>query len=174
MRFIGTISILALICATPTQAGELLSRKLGLWEVKTSVEGRDAPPRVIKQCIDAVVDQMMQSTAGPYNAVVCPKRDVQKSANSVTIDSTCTVGGKAATAHTVITGSLDSAYTMTVTSQTEDSPASKTVINTDAKWLGPCTADQKPGDMVLDNGVKINILETRQHAPATGNPQPPG
>ena len=38
----------------------------------------------------------------------------------------------------------------------------------DAKWLGPCAADQKPGDMIMSNGMKINIPETekRSIAPA--------
>ena len=26
-----------------------------------------------------------------------------------------------------------------------------------AKWLGPCAADQKPGDMIMPNGMKLNI-----------------
>ena len=27
----------------------------------------------------------------------------------------------------------------------------------EAKWLGPCKADQKPGDIVMGNGMKMNI-----------------
>jgi hypothetical protein len=27
-----------------------------------------------------------------------------------------------------------------------------------ARWLGPCAADQKPGDMIMPNGTKMNIL----------------
>jgi len=26
-----------------------------------------------------------------------------------------------------------------------------------ARWVGPCKADQKPGDMILPNGMKINV-----------------
>src|SRR5271166_4794295 len=117
MRSVGAISILTLICAVPARADELPSRKPGLWEVTMSVDSRNAPPQVIKQCIDAATDQMMQSSAGPYAASACSKRDVHRSAGQITIDSTCTVAGKTATAHSVITGSFDSAYTMTVTSQ---------------------------------------------------------
>jgi hypothetical protein len=28
-----------------------------------------------------------------------------------------------------------------------------------AKWLAPCAANQKPGDLIMGNGVKINTLE---------------
>jgi len=162
--------IVALICATPATAADLPSRKPGLWQVTMSIEGRNAPPQVIKQCIDAATDQMMQSSAGPYSAAACPKRDVQRSADSMTIDSSCTVGGKPATAHAVVTGSFDAAYTMTVTSQSDGLPASNMVMTLDGKWLGPCTADQKPGDMIFSNGRTINILEMQSRPPAPNTP----
>jgi hypothetical protein len=173
MRLICTTSILVLICATPALAAELPSRKAGLWEVKMSIENRNAPAQVIEQCIDATTDQMMQSSAGPFSPAICPKRDVQRSENSITIDSTCMIGGKAATAHAAVTGSFDSAYTMTVTSQNEDLPGGKMTMTLEAKWLGPCKADQKPGDAIFSNGTKINILEMQKRPPSSGVLQTP-
>jgi hypothetical protein len=29
----------------------------------------------------------------------------------------------------------------------------------EARWTGPCKADQKPGDMIMPNGMKINIKQ---------------
>jgi len=166
----SSMLFLVLICATPALAAELPSRKPGLWEVKMSIANRDAPPQVIQQCIDAATDQMMQSSAGPYSAEACPRRDVQRSANSITIDSSCTIGGKPATAHAVINGSFDGAYTLTVTSQSADVPGSDMVTTLDARWLGPCAADQKPGDMIFANGRHVNILELQKHSPAPNAP----
>ena len=34
-----------------------------------------------------------------------------------------------------------------------------THMTIEAKWLGPCKADQKPGDIVMANGMKMNVLE---------------
>ena len=34
----------------------------------------------------------------------------------------------------------------------------------EARWLGPCAADQKPGDMILGNGMKININDAKTAA----------
>ena len=81
-------SILVLVGTMPALATELPSRKPGLWQVKTSLEGSNAPVRVIQQCIDAATDQMMQSSAAPFAPELCPKREVQSSSNSITIDST--------------------------------------------------------------------------------------
>jgi hypothetical protein len=165
------IWIFMMICLTPMRADELPSRKPGLWEVKTSIDNRNAPPLVIRQCIDATTDAMMMSIAGPYSQDVCSKRTVQKSVDSITIDSACTFAGKAATAHAVATGSFDSAYTMTVTSQSEVAPGNTMTMRMEAKWLGPCAVDQKPGDMIFGNGVKVNILEAKKYHPSPDFPQ---
>jgi hypothetical protein len=172
MRLIGATIVLVLICALPALAAELPTRKAGLWEVKMSFENRDGAGPAIQQCIDASTDQMMQSSAGPLAQAACSRRDIQKSGNTVTIDSTCTLGGKTATSHSVITGSFDSAYTMTVTSQSEGLPGGKMNMTMAARWLGPCAADQKPGDMIMGNGFKMNILEMQKRGLSQGVPLP--
>jgi len=35
----------------------------------------------------------------------------------------------------------------------------ETTMTIEAKWLGACKADQKPGDMIMGNGMKMNINE---------------
>jgi hypothetical protein len=172
MRLIWVILFPTLICAMPppSSATELPSRKPGLWEVRMSIAGRNGAPQVIRQCIDATTDQMMQSSAGPFSAAACPKRDVQQSGNSITIDSACMVGGKPAMAHATITGSLENSYTMTVTSHSEALPVHDMTMTVDGKWLGPCNPDQRPGDMIFSNGRKINILDALKGMASPGAP----
>ena len=157
-------SILVLI-AMPALAAELPSRKPGQWEITMTLENRNVPGQTVRQCIDAATDQSMQSSAGAIAQAACSRRDVQRSGNLITIDSTCTVGGKPSTSHAVITGSFDSAYTMKVTSQSEGGASRAMTIS--AKWLGPCAADQKPGDMITANGTKLNILEMQKRVPSS-------
>ena len=167
-------TLLITLVAMPAVAAEMPSRKAGLWEIKTSAGNGVA----IRQCIDPATDQMMQSLAGlgpgPGAGAPpqCSKRDVQKTGDTVTIDSTCTVAGKTVSTHAVVTGSFDSAYTMTVTSQGDGIPAGARTMTMSAKWLGPCAADQRPGDMIMSNGMKINILHIEAGAPP-GAPPPP-
>ena len=169
----GATAILVVAGALPAVAAELPTRKAGLWEVKMSFENRNGAGQSIQQCIDPATDQAMQSSTGPPAQAACSKRDIQKSGDTVTIDSTCTVAGKTATSHAVITGSLQSAYTMTVTSESDALPSGKMTMTMAAKWLGPCAADQKPGDMIMGNGFKMNILEMRKRGPSQGVPLPP-
>ena len=166
MRPVRVIFILGVIGALPALAAELPARTPGLWEIKMSVESRNTPGQTVQQCIDASTDQMMQSAA--YRQDACSKRDVQRSADTITIDSTCTVRGKTTTSHAVITGSFDSAYTMTVTSDSATATGGKFNMTMAAKWLGPCTGDQKPGDMIMANGMKINIQDMQKR----GGPNP--
>lgn len=40
-----------------------------------------------------------------------------------------------------------------------DMPARKPEMAIAAKWLGACAADQKPGDMIMADGMKLNVLD---------------
>jgi hypothetical protein len=165
MRFsrVALLMSAIVLCVPPAVAAELPTRKPGLWEVKMISDNR--APLIVQQCVDEATDQMLLQSAGPISVAACTKRDVQQSADGLTVDSTCKVDGKPATARAVITGSLDSAYTMNVTSTGEGVQAGLTMTLT-GKWIGPCPSDQKPGDVIMPGGVKVNIPEMQKRAPA--------
>jgi len=77
------------------------------------------------------------------------------------IDSVCKIGSTTATSHAVMSGDFSSAYRME--SKSTYSPPlmgraeGSAVI--EAKWIGPCKAGQKPGEMIMSNGMKMNVLE---------------
>ncbi len=156
MKRFGAAFLVAMIGMAPAFASDLPARKAGLWQIDTAI----TPSHTVsmKQCIDAKTDQIMQSRFASLPQHDCSKHDVQKSAGKITIDSVCTVAGRTTSSHMVITGSFDSAYTMVMTSEIKGMAGPHTVTMT-AKWLGPCAAGQKPGDMVLPNGRTVNVIE---------------
>ena len=160
-----------LVFLAEAQADELPARKPGLWEVRTSI-GDNSRVLGVQQCIDAATDQLLQSSAGPFSASLCQAREVKRSEGLITIDSHCTVGGKTGTAHAVISGSFESAYTMTVTAEGGGLPPAKMTIQ--GKWLGACAAGQQPGDVIMPGGAKVNILELQKRALAPADPLQPG
>jgi hypothetical protein len=172
----------ALLSAWPAAALDLPARKAGLWEIKMAFEGRSIPPQTIQQCIDAATDRQMNAIGGNM-AEKCSKQDVQKVGATIVVDSVCQVGAIKTTSHGVMSGDFNSAYTVKVTTQREGGPAvpgrpAEGTSNTtlEAKWLGPCTADQKPGDMIMGSGQKVNIIDLQklQAAPRpTGAPGVP-
>ena len=73
------------------------------------------------------------------------------------------------TSHAVVTGSFDSAYTMKVASTRSGgppmpgvAPGAETHMTIEAKWLGACAAGQKPGDVVMSNGMTMNVLDMQK------------
>jgi len=152
----------------PALALDMPTRKAGLWELKMVFEGRNLPDQVMKQCVDAATDKLMNANFGGSNEQACSKQDVTKSAGTLTIDSVCTFGGAVSTSHAVITGSFDSAYTMEVATKREGaSPAGQraygeTHMKIEAKWLGACAAGQKPGDVIMSNGMTMNVLDMQK------------
>jgi Protein of unknown function (DUF3617) len=165
--------IIALVDTRLAFAADLPSRKPGLWEIKTTIDGRNPPTQIIKQCIDAATDQMTLSIAGPFSPAVCPKREVKSSGDSIAVDSTCMIGKNSATAHAVITGNFESAYTMTVKSEGPGLPGSSMMMTIAGSRLGDCTSEQKPGDIIFGNGRTVNILEAQKHVVSPNDPLPP-
>ena len=160
-QFAATAVIL--LFAVSAQAQDLPARKPGLWEIKMAVGGRPLPIKDVRHCVDQSTDKMMNSALGLASWKACSKKDVQKSGNTTTIDSVCKVSGVTNTSHTVITGSFDSAYTVTIASTSEGGekvkgmPKGESHLAIEARYLGPCERGQKPGDIIIGNGIKINI-----------------
>jgi len=165
MRILRAILPL-LVCVTPALAAELPARKSGLWELKMTMEGRGAAMPTVQHCIDAATDKQMNQMGGSGRTEQCSKKDVQVSGNTITVDSVCEFGsGMSATSHAVVTGDFNSAYVMKVNSKRTGGPAgmpAESNMTIEAKWLGPCKADQRPGDIVMNNGMKMNINDAQK------------
>src|SRR5690242_12879198 len=153
------VPVLAAACvlSAQTHAFDFPKRKSGLWEIETSSAANPGPPQKAQMCID-------QKSADALNEMgmtkkICSKNDVRREGAAIISDSVCTVGSSTITTHSIITGKLDSAYKVD-TRSTYDPPLNgmkEGAAMIQARWVGPCKADQKPGDMILPNGVKINV-----------------
>jgi hypothetical protein len=148
------------LAVLPASADELPIRKAGLWEMKMVRTNSPMPEMTMQQCTDETTDKEMSTAATPLAKEVCSKKDIQKTATGYVSDSVCGIAGVSITSHSEITGDFNSAYTMKSTSHSEGGPAATTgdhVTMIEAKWLGACKPDQKPGDIVMPGGMKMNI-----------------
>jgi Protein of unknown function (DUF3617) len=158
----SALCLLALLPVSDAGALELPVRKAGLWEMKMLRTGSPAPEMTMQHCTDESTDKEMSSTFSPMGKEMCSKQDIQKTATGYVSDSVCGVAGVSITSHAEITGDFNSAYTVKSTAHSERGPAgaprdSATMI--EAKWLGACKADQKPGDIMMPGGLKMNIKD---------------
>lgn len=158
----AVLSAAAVSFVVPATALEMPARKPGLWEMKMEFVGRNLPGMTTQQCLDAETDKQLGAMGNSMAQGNCPKQDVQRSGNTIIVDSVCDFGGHKTVAHSVATGDFNSAYTVDVESKREGGPAvpglpAESKMKISATWVGPCKADQKPGDMIMPNGMKINI-----------------
>jgi hypothetical protein len=176
MRHCHRHIVLALcLIAVPAAAADMPQRKPGLWELKMNF-AKGVPPQIMQQCTDAQSEKLMNSASGPAVQEVCSKRDISNSGGKMTIDSVCAVGGKNVISHIVVTGSFDSSYVMDINTSSDGplAPGEMRELNMtmEGKYLGACTADQKPGDMIMPGGVKLNVLDIQKRMQSGGGAAP--
>lgn len=147
-------------------AVDLPLRKPGLWEIKMAKPGAPLPEMTMQHCTDETTDKDMNNMVSPMAKQICSRQEVQKTATGYVTDSVCSIGGTSVSSHSEITGDFNSAYTVTTTSHSDlGSKAAPRDLATriDAKWLGACKADQKPGDIVMPGvGFKLSIKDAEK------------
>ena len=156
-----SLLVLALTAASlagSASAADMPKRKPGLWEIKIQMEG--APSMgPMQQCIDQNTDNMMQQQA--KGKADCSVMDVKPAGNRVTVHSVCKIEGTTATTDGVFEGAFDSGYKGTM--KTRFNPPmhgmSESNMTQEARWLGPCKAGQKPGDVIMPNVGGMNLNE---------------
>jgi hypothetical protein len=127
--------------------------------------GGAAPDMTMQHCTDASSDKQMSTSFSPGKET-CSKQDIQKTATGYVSDSVCSVAGMTITSHAEITGDFNSAYTVKSTSRSEGALISTPRDSTttiEAKWVGDCKADQKPGDIVMPGGMKMNVMDLEKY-----------
>jgi hypothetical protein len=158
--FALALGLLALAPASGARADDLPIRKAGLWEMKVMRTGSPMPDMTMQQCTDETTDKEMSTAFAPMSKDICSKKDIQKTATGYVSDSVCSLADVSIVSHSDIVGDFNSGYTVKTVSHTASGPAAvkgdhETTI--EAKWLGACKADQKPGDIVMPGGLKINL-----------------
>lgn len=86
----------------------------------------------------------------------CERDNIQRDGNRITLDSVCSVDGRKFTSKALITFTSETAYHVDLKEHAEPplDGVSDMTITQDAKWIGPCPADVKPGDVIDPNGRK--------------------
>jgi len=157
-------ALLVLLPAPAARADDMPLRKPGLWEMKIAKAGSVLPEMTMQHCTDQTTDKEMSTAFSPVAKEACSKRDIEKTATGYVSDSVCSVGGVTVTSHSDVIGDFNSAYTVKSTAHSEKGAGGVHDITTtiEAKWLGACKPDQKPGDIVMPGGFKLNIKDAEK------------
>jgi hypothetical protein len=149
-------------------ADSLPNRKPGLWEVSVSTDTKGAShPMKMTQCTDETTDaKLMQTGNDIQGQAACSKNEITKTSSGYKISSVCKLAGSTVSSNGTFTGDFASEYGGDITTSFEPPVFGQTGSTTTirAKWLGACPSDMKPGDMLLPNGMKMNVDQAAQSA----------
>jgi hypothetical protein len=167
MRRLLSLGICAglLALSSAARAEDLPLRKAGLWEMKITKVGGSVPEMTMQHCTDPTSDKEMNNSVSPLAKQICTKQEIQKTATGYVNDSVCSVAGVSMTTHAEIVGDFNSGYTVTSTSHSDKGVTGKPLDATtriEAKWVGDCKPGQKPGDIAMPGGFKLNVKDAEK------------
>jgi hypothetical protein len=143
-------------------AQELPKMKPGLWETTTATGAQKGGPGHMSKtsmCINESVQKEMMAFSQNMGAQ-CSKNTTRRDGNKYIGEAECNFGGSMMKSQSVATFTSDTAYR--VESRATFSPPmggmSESSTTQDAKFVGPCPAGIKPGDMNM-GGRTMNISD---------------
>ncbi len=158
------ISALLILVATVAHALDLPKRKSGLWEMTIIGGQTNGQPQTVTTCVEQKTDTGLSSSFGDKIPKNCKQPTLKKSAGTYVITSSCKFTDSNVKTIAILSGDTNSAYkidrTSTYTPPNKGRKESKQSIT--AKWLSACKADQRPGDMIMPDGSKINISDIQK------------
>lgn len=152
------------------------ARQSGLWEVTVRSDdlvlkrAGQAPhrPQTVRMCTSAEAEPVMLLALLPSqedcHAVKVTRRP-PKAGAGYAIATVCYVHDNRVDARIELQGDLRSAYRGTFDVTYAQTPLGNTGrMAFEGRRLGACPAGQRPGDMVLPNGVTVNVVDDRKRA----------
>jgi hypothetical protein len=162
---IAVLPLLALSLASPVAAqvqAELPSRRPGYWEIRVMTGGGPGGQEMtIQTCTDAATERQMVQFGFGQMGQTCQRYDIRREGGDIVVDTDCATGPVRTTARSVISGNLQSTYSMRIegTIQTHGDPdLQRTLIVQEGRWVSArCGGGLVPGDILLPGGRRLNI-----------------
>jgi hypothetical protein len=134
----------------------------GLWEATTVPAGRPQPRAgVTRVCLDKHTQGHVLAQLTMAMPRMCSRNQLAMRGGRFVTDSSCTFGASTIEGRTETTFFRDTAYRMEVVGRVgptgQLAPMQKAVI--DGRYAGSCPKGMKPGDMVLPNGLTLNLVQ---------------
>lgn len=157
----------------------LPARKSGLWEVtlrsgETLLRRQGvgkARAQTVQQCTSAETEAVMLLSILPGQEncrdLKAPRRI---KGGGYDIRTVCYVHDNRVEAQMMLVGDLQSSYSGTFEVKFAQTPMDNTGRTAfEGRWLGPCNSGQRAGDMVLPNGVTVNVVDDTKRAEGHGD-----
>jgi hypothetical protein len=128
-------------------------QKDGLWESSMMMMGK---PFKTQSCVSEESQAKMSVFRAQMRQKNCSSSSITHNMDgSWTSSSTCKFGGKSRTTHANITGDFNSKITMVLMADDGNTPEMTMTMT----WVGACKPGMKGGDVIMSNGMKMNVLD---------------
>lgn len=143
--------------AAPAAADDMPARRAGLWVI--AMQSGSAPAQTMRQCIDAKTDQQLQRFGQGMSLQHCAKNTFRREADRFVGESECRIGQSVAVTRTEFSGDFAKSYRGEVDARYTPPVAgmSQSRFTLTARWVGPCPAGWKPGDMEMGAMGRVNV-----------------
>ncbi len=127
--------------------------KPGLWQTSMMMAGH---PYTTQSCVTEASQAKMSVFSSQSRQKNCSSSTVTHNMDgSWSSASTCKFGpGAARTTHAHVTGDMNSKFTVVVTTDGSNAPDTAMTMT----WMGACRPGMQGGDVVMSNGMKMNVL----------------
>jgi Protein of unknown function (DUF3617) len=164
MRFSKTVLVVLAFTAPAFAAApaDVPSLRPGLWEATAASASRTPPrPAVTRMCLDKHTQRNVLEQLVFAMPRMCSRYRYEMRGGRFVTDSSCTLGASTIEGRTETTFFRDTAYHTEVVGRVGPTgrlaEQQRAVI--DARHVGACPAGMKPGDMVLPNGLTLNLVQ---------------
>lgn len=149
-------------------ASNLPARKAGLWEVTLAAHASQGPgsamqPEVtVQQCTNAAAEPVMLLALLPAQESCTETRVARRSGQGGGHDirTECSSDGRPVRGRVSLWGDLQNIYGGDYSVSFPQTPQNNVgPVAFQGRWLGSCRAGQRPGDMILPNGITVNVVD---------------
>lgn len=153
MKALARPALAALLaaCTAVAMADDGPKRRSGLWEIRNQVAGAPAAAgaQAFQVCVDQAADRLVPDTR--QRGADCPVADVRHSGNSIAVHLVCRQGDTTVTTDSTLSGNFDNAYRneLRIRFDPPQNGIAESRVVQEARWIGPCKAGQRPGQIVI-------------------------
>lgn len=157
------VAIAQTILVTEAKAGEIPTRKGGLWEQKTTMDQGNGPQdHTLTICIDDGMEKQTAAASLKQHKENCAKYEIKSTDGKTEVQAECVFNKRPVKSTTKMTGDFESNFNIKIESRTtlEDGGQSRILtrkINQIGKYLGDDCGELKPGEAMGSNGDKIMV-----------------
>jgi len=143
-------------------ADELPPVRAGLWEISSGDGGRTAG--AVQQCIDDPTFREMLQTGQRLMGSACSPLAIRRTGDRYAASIRCLLGPAAMESTAELTGDFQTNYqSVALMGQGGSTEVSR------GRFLGACAPGMKPGDAILPDGRRVNVLAQMRQMPDLGS-----